>query len=399
MMILSLKKKRIMKYLSTIVIGISGLILALTGCDKKDSVPFYSSGTAPVLTSSTKTVAATAADSLSNVVSFSWTNPKYAKDSGASPVKYVLQIDSSGRGFSKAVNIVLSGALSDTLTAKQINTIVLTFGFSFNVAYNVDVRLISSYPNNNEQLTSNTVTISVTPYVTPPKVAPPSAGALFIVGSATTGGWTNPVPVPSQQFEKVDSVDYAGVFNLSAGGQYLLLPVNGDWTNKYAISSASIPATGGSFGYNGNDGTYNTNFTGPATAGLYEIWLNFQTGTFTVTPYAQFLPDSLFIVGAATPGGWNNPVPDPGQAFSRLNSTQFKITLPMSAAGQYLLLPINGSWTNKFAVANGNVPATGGPFGYNGSNGTYNTNFNGPASAGTYTLIADFLNYTYTVAQ
>lgn len=381
-----------MKKISNFIIVAIVLSLLLAACDKRDSVPYYGAGTAPVLTSSTTTVAPTSADSLKPVLSFSWTNPKYPVDSIASSVKYILEIDSSGRQFGKAVTFVLSGVQADTLIAKQINTIALGFGFSYNVAYKMDIRLISSYANNNQQLISNTLTISYTPYVIPPKVQPPAGKHLFLVGSASAGGWNNPVPVPTQQFEEVDSVDYAGVFNLSAGGQYLLLPLNGDWTNKYAIADANVPATGGSFGYNGGDNTFNTNFNGPAAAGLYEIWVNFQQGTFTVTPYTQVIPDSLFIVGDATAGGWNNPVPEPSQVFTQLNSTQFQITLPLSAGGQYLFLPVNGSWTNKFAVANGTVPATGGTFGYNLS-----TNFNGPANAGTYTITADFLNYTFSV--
>jgi len=381
-----------MKYLSNFIIAATGLCLVLTACDKRDSVPYYQSGSAPVLTSSVSAVAAKPSDSLSKVISFSWTNPKYTPDSIASPVKYVLQLDSSGRNFSRAVSIILTGSLADTFTAKQVNDIALGFGFAYNTAYNVDVRVIASFSNNNDQQISNTVKISVTPYVIPPKVKPPTTKELFLVGDATVGGWSNPVPVPTQQFEMVDSVDYAGVFQLSAGGSYLLLPLNGDWTNKYAVASSSVPATGGAFGYNGNDNTYNTNFTGPATAGLYEIWVNFQAGTFTVTPYSQVLPDSLYLVGNATPGGWSNPVPVPSQVFTRINSTQFQITIPLSAGGQYLLLPKNGDWSNKFAVANGTVPATGGSFGYNLS-----TNFNGPANAGTYTITADFLNYTFTV--
>jgi starch-binding outer membrane protein SusE/F len=370
------------------------LFTAFMAC-KKETNTFYANGATPVLKSSVKTVAPAPSDSLSKVLSFTWTNPKYATDS--STEKYTLQIDSSGRNFSKAVSFVVNGALTDTFTAKQINTVALGFGFSYNVAYNVDVRLISSYSNNNEQLVSNTITLSVTPYVIPPKVAPPASNKLFLVGSASAGGWSNPVPVPTQQFARIDSVDYAGVFNLSGGNQYLLLPVNGDWSNKYAITDGTVPATGGHFGYNGGNSAFNTNFNGPATSGLYEIFVNFQAGTFTVTPYTQFLPDSLFIVGGATNGGWGNPVPVPSQAFTRINSTQFTVTLPLSAAGQYLFLPVNGSWSNKFAVANGNVPASGGAFGYNGNNGAYNTNFNGPGNAGTYTITADFLNYQFNV--
>src|ERR1700722_7874782 len=357
-----------------------GGLLAIVGaaCSKMTNA-YYHQGSIPNLQVSFMTLAPATADSLKNVFALSWTNPNYSTDSAT--VLYTIQIDSSGRNFSKAQSWTVTGAMVDSFSAKQLNTLALGFGFNYNVANNLDVRVVSSYANNNEQLMSNTVTISYTPYVTPPKVAPPATKKLYLVGSATADAWNNPVPV-AQQFEMVDSVDYAGVFNLSAGGQYLLLPLNGDWTNKYAVTDANVPATGGSFGYNGGNAAYNPNFNGPASAGWYEIWVNFQTGTYTVTPYAEpTLPDSLFIVGSATADAWNNPVPEPSQVFTQISSTQFQITVPLSAAGQYLMLPVNGSWTNKYAVASGTVPASGGSFGYNLS-----TNFNGPANAGTYTI-------------
>lgn len=372
------------------------LLLGVMACQKQTNT-YYANGTTPVLTSSTTTIAATPADSMSNALILNWTNPNYATT--PSTEKYTIQIDSAGRNFSKAAEIVVTGVLTDTFTAKQINEVALAFGFAYNVAYNMDVRVVSSYANNNEQLPSNMITISVTPYVVPPKVAPPTSGELYLVGDATQGGWTNPVPVPSQKFEKIDSVHYAGVFKLIGGKQYLMLPVNGDWANKYAVSSGSIPAEGGPFGYNGGNSTYNTNFNGPASDGWYTIMVDFQQGLYSVNTYTQFVPDSLFLVGDATPGGWNNPVPVPSQVFTQLNSSQFSITLPLTGGKAYLMLPKNGDWSNKFAVSGPTVPASGGPFGYNGSNGTFNTNFNGPAADGTYTIVADFLNYQYKVTQ
>jgi len=364
------------------------LLLVIMAC-KKETNTFYPNGSTPVLSSSKMAVAAKPADSLSNVLTLSWTDPMYATVKGTE--KYTIQIDSAGRNFSKAVDVVVSGVLSDTFTAKQINTVALGFGFSYNVAYNMDVRVVSSYANNNEQLSSNVITISVTPYVIPPKVPPPVSKELFLVGDATPGGWNNPVPVPTQQFEMIDSVDYGGVFNLIGGKQYLILPVNGDWTNKYAVADNSIAGLsgGGAFGYN-----LTANFPGPDNSGMYTILVNFQAGTFSVTPYTQVLPDSLFLVGDATAGGWNNPVPVPSQVFSRINASQFSISVPLTGGKQYLMLPVNGDWTNKFAVANSSVPASGGAFGYN-----LPTNFNGPTADGTYTIVADFLNYHFTLTS
>jgi starch-binding outer membrane protein SusE/F len=377
-------KKNIYRFSLVICMAAASLV----ACEKKMTNQFFGNGTTPVMKLSTTTIAPASADSSSDVLAISWTNPEYATDSATE--LYTIQIDSSGRNFSKAVSIQVSGALVDSLTAKQINTIALGFGFSYNVAYNMDVRVISSYSNNNEELTSNTITISYTPYVIPPKVAPPSGGGgLYLVGSATVGGWNNPVPVPTQAFEEIDSVDYAGVFKLSAGGQFLVLPVNGDWTNKFATADNTESGSGGTFGYDASN-----NFTGPANAGWYTILLNFQAGTFSITPAADSIPDSLFLVGSATTGGWNNPVPEPSQVFTQINSSQFSISAPLSAAGQFLLLPVNGSWANKYATGDNSETGSGGTFGYDASN-----NFTGPANAGTYTILVDFVSGKFIISQ
>jgi len=361
------------------------LAIVMSSCSKMKN-EYFGNGTTPVLTASTTAIAVTSTDSLTNVLAFSWTNPHYATDS--STEQYIIEMDSAGHGFAQPFTITVIGALSDSVTAKTLNNAVLGLGGSYRVPYTTEVRLVASYGNNNEQLMSNTLTLTVTPYVVPPKVAPPT-GSLYLVGSATAGGWNNPVPVPSQVFEKVDSVDYAGVFNLSAGGQFLILPVNGDWTNKFATADNSESGTGGTFAYNASN-----NFTGPATAGWYTIWLNFQTGSFTIAAAADSVPDSLFLVGSATAGGWNNPVPEPSQVLTRLNSSQFSISAPLSAAGQFLLLPVNGSWTNKYATSDGSETGTGGTFGYNAS-----SNFTGPTNAGTYTILVDFVTDKFTISS
>jgi len=274
-----------MKKISNFIIVAIAVSLLLAACDKRDGVPYYGNGTAPVLTSSAATVAPTPADSLKPVLSFSWTNPKYPADSSASPVKYTLQIDSSGRQFSKAVTFVLSGEQADTLNAKQINAIALGLGLYYNVAAKLDVRLISSYANNNQQLTSNTITITYTPYVTPPKVTPPPGKQLFIVGSAMAGGWNNPVDSNTQQFTQVDSVTYEGTFYLAGGGAYDLLPVNGSWATKYNVASATVSASGGSFQYSTGPGS---DIPAPAKSGVYKIKVDFEAGIFTVTPVSVY---------------------------------------------------------------------------------------------------------------
>ncbi len=374
-----------MKYLTKLLFA-AFFIFGFVSCEKLADLPHYKNGKAPVLTASATTIAAAPADSLKPALTLTWTFPAYATDS--SNMKYVVEIDSAGRNFSHAATRTILGQLSTTFTAKELNTILLGYGFSFGVPYDVDIKVVSSYANNNEQLQSNTITVKMTPYAIPPKVAPPASGHLYLVGDASQGGWNNPVPVPSQEFSQIDSVTYGGVFDLIGGKQYLALPVNGDWSHKYSVADNSITglADGGDFGYD-----LPANLPGPATSGLYKIIFNFQSGKFTVTPFAGILPSDLFIVGDATQGGWNNPVPVPSQQLTRLNSSEFEITIPLIGGKQYLLLPVNGDWSHKFAVADNTLPGldAGGDFGYDLSQ-----NFPGPPADGTYRITVNFAEGT-----
>jgi starch-binding outer membrane protein SusE/F len=271
------------KYLKYIVPGLL-LTMVQTSCTKTKN-QFFANGTTPTLSVSATTLAPPVADSQMNVLAVSWTNPHYATDSATE--LYTIQIDSTGRQFAKAVSIQVSGALSDSITAETINNIANGFGFIPNVAYGMDIRVISSYANNNEQLTSNTVTITYTPYKVPPKVTPPSANALFIIGPATGFGWIDPVPTATQQFTQIDSVAYQGNFYLTAGLGYEFLPVNGSTSAFYNVPDSTVSglSSGGSFQY--STGTGNT-IPAPSNSGIYQIYVNFQTGTFTVTPVTLF---------------------------------------------------------------------------------------------------------------
>lgn len=386
-----------MKYLSKIMLAMLVMAVSITACDKVESLPFYQGVSTTVLTASSSTIAVLPADSAKAAVLFSWSYPGFATDS--TTAKYIIEIDSSGRNFTKAVSKTITGTLTTSYTGKELNNLLLAYGFNIGTAYDMDVRITASYGNNNNQIKSNTIKVKMTPYKVPPKVALPTSGKLFLVGDASQGGWNNPVPTPSQEFARLDETTWAGVFNLNgAGKQYLILPVNGDWGAKFAVDDNSIAGIsgGGMFGFNVGS-AFNANFPAPATSGFYKIVLDFQTGKFTVTPYASTLPNNLFMVGDATPGGWNNPVPTPTQQFTRLNSSEFTLTLNNVVGGkQYLLLPVNGDWANKYAVDDNSVIglSAGGAFGYNSSQ-----NFPGPTANGNYKIDINFATLKFKTTK
>ncbi|CAF4739582.1 unnamed protein product, partial [Rotaria sp. Silwood1] len=376
-----------------IFLSIFTISVLLIACKKEGALPNYAESTAPVLSASKTTIAPTATDSNSVVATLNWTDPMMSTDSAHK--MYVIEIDSTGRSFKQAAKIVLYGTLSKSLIGTELNNILLNFGFKFNVAYGVDVRVTSSYANNNDIKVSNTLKLTATPYKVPPKVELPTTGKLFIVGGATNGGWNNPVSTPTQEFTRIDETTFAGIFDLSSGGSYLLLAVNGGWDEKFGAigSNNSNNVNGDNFKKGGGD------LLAPSITNKYLITVDFQQGKFTCVPYSgPTLPDDLFIVGGATPGGWTNPVPTPSQQFVRLSNAEFEISsLALNQAnGMYLFLPVNGSWSEKY----------GGVGGSNGSNIPLGDSFKqggsdlaAPTVAGNYKINVNFATGKYTLTK
>ncbi|HUM65730.1 MAG TPA: SusE domain-containing protein, partial [Chitinophagaceae bacterium] len=83
-----------LKYL----LPLAGMLQFIAACHKVEELPHYNSGSPVTLSASSVSINPTAADSLNNVVTFSWTDPGYATDTVNQ--KFVLEIDSAGRNFS-----------------------------------------------------------------------------------------------------------------------------------------------------------------------------------------------------------------------------------------------------------------------------------------------------------
>ncbi len=270
-----------------------GMLLgAFSACQKQNVNTYYKNGTTPVLSSSVTTIATPVSDSNATAVVFSWTDAKYPTPAPGATL-YTLQIDSAGHNFGNYQSLQVSGALADSLSAKLVNTMVLALGAQVNTPYTIEVRVVSSYANNNDQLNSNVVNITVTPYQTPPKVTVPPFGNLYIVGSATACAMDAMVDTSIQKFTKVDSVDYQGTFYLAGSGGYYFVPVNGTNAIKYnLVDSTNGPTSqGGAFQVTTSAGEM---IPAPSLPGLYQIKISFQTGYYSVTPVntwsAWYLP-------------------------------------------------------------------------------------------------------------
>lgn len=154
-----------MKRIFGLLTFMAGALLIFSGCTKVADLPFHGKGTPVTLSVSKTSVAPTQADAENPVVSFSWTNPNYATDT--TNYKFVVEIDSAGREFSQSVTREVMGKSSTSFTGRELNAILLGFGFELDKPHTLEVRVFSSYGNNNERYESNAVTLEVTPFADP----------------------------------------------------------------------------------------------------------------------------------------------------------------------------------------------------------------------------------------
>ena len=131
-------------------------------------------------------------DSGKVALTINWEKANYTTD--ISNIKYLIQIDSSNGNFSRPIfQKSFIGTLSGELLGRELNTAALNLGNNFYSTVNLKIRVVTSLKNNNERIENEPKTFSYTIYPVP-AVRILAQNKLWIVGSATPGGWNNPVP-------------------------------------------------------------------------------------------------------------------------------------------------------------------------------------------------------------
>ncbi len=369
------------------------LVTLLYACKKDEQQATLNQGTGvPALSASSTTLVLDSSNAASKIA-ITFTAQPVNFDAKVA-VTYTFQIDSINDNFVKPVSMILGNDLTRSYTVADFNTLVTSFGLAPAVAGKIHARVKADVNQSNGVATtiptvySNTIDITVTPYSTKPKPKYAVPDSLYIIGDATPGGWSNPVPIPGQQFTRIDDNTFGIVISLTGGKAYLLLPKNGDWSHKYAVPGTPDPMSG-SFIPDANN-----NIPAPPTSGIYTIIVDFVKGSYTLTAGNTYnVPANLYIVGDATAGQWNNPVPVPSQQFTQTGNGEFNITIPLTAGKSYVFLPLNGDWGHKF----GGSSKTGGALLYDSS--VPGTNTPAPDANGTYKIYVNFFSKQYKVMQ
>ncbi|HLZ16559.1 MAG TPA: SusE domain-containing protein [Cyclobacteriaceae bacterium] len=260
---------------------LAGALLA--SCNKEENRVTFAGGTPPVLSvSSASDLVLQKANAAYTSLQFQWSNPNYEFSNGVNTqdVFYTLQIDTTGSNFSSPNEVGLSFTqdVSTTFTVKGLNTALAGMQLSDNVLHPFEFRVKATLGNGSVPVYSNVLKINIATYL---DVVYPVPANLYITGSATPKSWMSggDAPVASQQFTKTNTYTFVlSNFTLIGGQEFLLVPVYGDWSNKYGTVGANDTnnPSGDAFVPAGN------NFIAPAATKAYTVTVNFKTGKYTV---------------------------------------------------------------------------------------------------------------------
>lgn len=136
------------------------------------------------------------------------------------------------------------------------------------------------------------------------------------------------------------------------------------------------------------------------SAVLYSNVLQMTATPFMPPPKVAIpIEGTLWIVGNATAGGWNNPLLSPYDVTQKFTqdpyvNTLYTLTVDFVGGGGYKLVQKMGVWGTQYHALDGGV-VSGGDFEMKDSD----PQFPGPAEAGTYKVTVDFQLGKYYVEK
>jgi hypothetical protein len=338
-----------MRFPFKLIMFFLGALVLMPACKKVEELPHHENGTPIILALDKTSLAPTNADLLKAVLKLSWTDPKYATD--PSSFKYVMEFDSTGKNFSNKTTKTVTGTLSDTLTGRELNTILVNYGYTIGVPVKLDVRVISSYGNNNERYTSNIVGLTVTPFADPSVL---TSTASSVTGSlatqnnnATTFNWSPAFQGYSGTITYEIQADSAGKNFASpqiiAGGVSV-------YTKALTISDINALAlTEGVAGGSNGKLEFRVKSTTAQGAIVYSNVVAITIATYVPAYH-------MYIVGSMQ--GWD--INAPWEIISDRAGTRwgkvFYSYVKLNAGDAFVFVKTPGDWNSKHGSAGGTAP-------------------------------------------
>lgn len=364
---------------------IAGLSLNYS-CSKqeKDPVLNLSQSTKPAFTNPVSPAAFVLlqADADLELTNFQW-SPAVYTFAELENTKYILQMDVIDNTFSDPVTLQSSETTSFSITVGALNQKLLGLDLSPGVAQDIYFRIISFIVDQtgSESLTSDVLTVTVTPYTDEVVVKP-----IYLLGDATDAGWDNNAAL---EMTYAGGSTFSIIANLQAGKFLKFISKRGAWAPQWG-TDANGTSEGGNLVYRPDEATTDPPaIPSPAVAGEYKITVDTANLTYTVgSPNPE-----LYMLGDGCSAGWNN-----GSALP-MNGTAgvYSLTVDLLGTGYIKFITTLGQWAPMYGT-DANGTSTGGSLVYRPDEATADPPaIPVPATAGTYTVHVNTNDLTYTI--
>ena len=169
----------------------------------------------------------------------------------------------------------------------------------------------------------------------------PDLTQLYLVGDATTAGWS---PENALNMAKVEDGVFVWAGTLTADGEFKFLNIKGSWNrtiNPLDDNTNFVTGTEYSLNYRQLEASPNDFKFKVTTVGLYSIQVDLNTMKVTITNATPDL-SQLYIVGSATTAAWESAN---ALEMTKQQDGVFFWTGDLTADGEFKFLNEKGSWS------------------------------------------------------
>lgn len=321
-----------------------GCITALSffsSCKKTENFTPTADNGSLAISSSDSVIQLNEANKTQTALTLSWTTGSNYK-TGQS-ITYILQLDKSGNNFSSPINNNIGKDIySVNYTTLALNTILSAYWTApADTTFILEARVYTIIGDGTgiKGDTSASVKIIITPYK-------PVSSTLYIIGDATSTGWdANAADSLTPDAATPGEFHYVGTLS---PGQFKFITTHGSFLPSYNMGADSAHLF-----YRTSDSQPDNQFT-VKTSNVYHIDVNLISLTINITAVSAPLYSQLWIVGDATPNGWN--IDDPNQMkVDVFNPYVFHYYENLSV-GEFKIPTATGNWGGDFYRPTANDP-------------------------------------------
>jgi starch-binding outer membrane protein SusE/F len=320
---------------------------------------------------------------MDSVELFSWSAAQFNVEN-LPDIRYSMQVDLAGNDFANPVNLFTTTATSRQYTVAGLNMALISAGLPLGATSTIEARIFARVSDASEydNLYSTPITLTVTTYEVMVK-------PIYLLGSGTTVGWSN---TDALEMAHLAESRFARVEHLEPGEEQFIkfISVLGQWAPQWGSDESATPESGPLIYRPTEDVPDPLPIPVGEVAGAYYI----EADTANLT-YSTFLTSgNLYLVGDATPAGWDNTT---GIPFEQETPHVFTLTVDLTAGGELKFLEVPGEWAPQWGTNDAGTEESGKLVYRPDDSFDDPANIPAPGADGSYLITVDLTTMRYSI--